>query len=216
MSRPAFPIILAAPSGSGKTTLARALLASRSDVGFSVTCTTRPPRPAERDGVDYFFLAPDEFEGRVARGDFAEHALVHGNRYGTLRSEIRRLLEGGRHPIMTIDVQGARQFVRAFPETVLVFVLPPSGAELLARLDGRGTEDPAKVRTRLEGALGELRAMEEYEYVVVNDEVHRAVAQLSAIIDAEMARRSRQHDLAARTAALAAELRRAIGAPVPH
>lgn len=212
MSRPTFPVILAAPSGSGKTTIARGLLASREDVGFSVTCTTRPPRPAERDGVDYFFLARDEFEGRVARGDFAEHALVHGNRYGTLRSEIRRLLDGGRHAIMTIDVQGARQFVRAFPETVLVFVLPPSGAELLARLDGRGTEDAEKLRTRLRGALEEVEAVGEYEYVVVNDEVGRAVAEVSAIIDAEMARRVRQHDLAERTAALRAELRRAIGA----
>jgi guanylate kinase len=212
VSRPTFPVILAAPSGSGKTTIARGLLESRSDVGFSVTCTTRPPRPAERDGVDYFFLAPDEFEGRVGRGDFAEHARVHGNRYGTLRSEIRRLLDGGRHALMTIDVQGARQFVRAFPETVLVFVLPPSGAELLARLDGRGTEDAEKLRTRLRGALEEVEAMGEYEYVVVNDEVGRAVAEVSAIIDAEMARRVRQHDLAERTAALRAELRRAIGA----
>lgn len=212
MSRPAFPVILAAPSGSGKTTIARGLLDTRADVGFSVTCTTRPARPAERHGIDYFFLAPDEFEARVGGGDFAEHALVHGNRYGTLRSEIRRLLESGRHAIMTIDVQGARQFVRAFPETVLVFVLPPSGAELLARLDGRGTEDAGRLRTRLEGALEEVDAMGEYEYVVVNDEVGRAVGEVSAIIDAEMARRVRQHDLAERTAALRAELRRAIGA----
>ena len=211
MSRPTFPVILAAPSGSGKTTIARALLERRPDTGFSVTCTTRPPRPAERDGVDYFFLAPTEFEDRVARGDFAEHALVHGNRYGTLRSEIRRLLESGRHAIMTIDVQGAREFVRAFPETVLVFVLPPSGAELVARLDGRGTEDAEKLRTRLRGALEELAAIGEYEYVVVNDEVERAVAEVSSIIDAEMARRVRQHELAERTAALAADLRRAIG-----
>jgi guanylate kinase len=211
VSRPTFPVILAAPSGSGKTTIARALLARRPDTGFSVTCTTRPPRPAEQDGVDYFFLAPTEFEERVARGDFAEHALVHGNRYGTLRSEIRRLLDSGRHAIMTIDVQGARAFVRAFPETVLVFVLPPSGAELVARLDGRGTEDAEKLRTRLRGALEELEAIDEYEYVVVNDEVERAVAEVSSIIDAEMARRVRQQELAARTAALAADLRRAIG-----
>jgi guanylate kinase len=211
VTRPAFPVILAAPSGSGKTTLARALLAARGDAGFSVTCTTRPPRPAERDGVDYFFLAPEEFERRVGLGEFAEHALVHGNRYGTLRSEIRRLLESGRHAIMTIDVQGARAFVRAFPETVLVFVLPPSGTELLARLDGRGTEDPARLRTRLVGALEELAAVDEYEYVVVNDVVERAVAEVSSIIDAEMARRTRQRDLAERTGAIASELRRAIG-----
>jgi guanylate kinase len=115
MTTPAFPVILAAPSGTGKTTIARRLLELRPDLGFSVTCTTRPPRPAEQHGVDYFFLAGEEFEARVERGEFAEHALVHGRRYGTLRSEIARLMAAGRNPIMTIDVQGAVQFVEAFP-----------------------------------------------------------------------------------------------------
>ena len=210
MTTPAFPVILAAPSGTGKTTIARRLLELRPDVGFSVTCTTRAPRPAEEHGVDYFFLAGDEFERRVLRGEFAEHALVHGKRYGTLRSEIDRLMAAGRNPIMTIDVQGAVQFVRAFPEAVLIFLLPPSAVELLARLSARGSEDRATLATRVDSALTELTTIDQFEYVVVNDALEHAVAQVLSIIDAEALRRTRLTDLAARVTALANELRDAI------
>jgi guanylate kinase len=210
MTTPAFPVILAAPSGTGKTTIARRLLELRPDLGFSVTCTTRAPRPAERHAVDYFFLAGDEFEAKVARGEFAEHAVVHGKRYGTLRSEIARLMADGRNPIMTIDVQGAVQFVQAFPEAVLIFLLPPSAVELLARLSGRGSEDRSTLATRVDSALTELATIDRFEYVVVNDELNHAVAQVLSIIDAEALRRTRLLDLRERVSALATELRDAV------
>jgi guanylate kinase len=210
MTTPRFPIILAAPSGTGKTTIARRLLAVRPNLGFSVTCTTRQPRPAEQDGVDYFFLADELFQARVGAGDFAEHALVHGNRYGTLRSEITRLTSSGLTPVMTIDVQGAVQFVQAFPDAVLIFLLPPSAVELLSRLSSRGSEDRQTLATRVNSALTELATIDAFEYVVVNDELEHAVAQVLSIIDAESLRRTRLTDLQDRVTALASELRDAI------
>jgi len=207
---PSFPVILAAPSGTGKTTISRRLLELRPEVGFSVTCTTRAPRPAEMDGVDYHFLAEEEFEARVGRGEFAEHAVVHGKRYGTLRSEIDRLMASGRNPIMTIDVQGAVQFVQAFPEAVLIFLLPPSAVELLSRLSGRGSEDRATLARRVDSALTELATVEQFEYVVVNDALEHAVTQVLSIIDAEALRRTRLMDWRERVTALADELRDAI------
>jgi len=210
MTTPAFPVILAAPSGTGKTTIARRLLELRPDVGFSVTCTTRQPRQAELDGVDYFFLAEEKFESKVDDGEFAEHALVHGKRYGTLRSEIARLMAAGKNPIMTIDVQGAVQFVQAFPEAVLIFLLPPSAVELLGRLSGRGSESLATLTTRVDSALTELETVGQFEYVIVNDELEHAVSQVLSIIDAEALRRTRLLDLTDRVTALANELRDAV------
>jgi guanylate kinase len=186
-----FPIILSAPSGGGKTTIAKTLLTLRSDLGYSVSCTTRRPRAGETDGADYYFLTPDEFERRVHAGDFAEFAKVHGNMYGTLRSEIARVLGTGKHVIMDIDVQGARQFRQAFPQSVTVFVLPPSGEVLLERLRNRKTESPQQLAARLDSALEELRAVEEYEYVVINDDLDRAVASVGSILDAEVFSRER-------------------------
>jgi guanylate kinase len=186
-----FPIILSAPSGGGKTTIARHLLALRADVGYSVSCTTRAPRPREVDGKDYYFLTRDEFVRRRLAGDFAESAEVHGNLYGTLRSEIARVLGNGQHVIMDIDVQGARQIRGVFPTSVTVFVLPPSGEVLLERLRKRKTESPQQLVSRLNSALQELRAVEEYEYVVVNDDLERAVLRVGAILDAEVVSRDR-------------------------
>jgi guanylate kinase len=186
-----FPIIMSAPSGGGKTTIAKELLRRRADVGYSVSCTTRSPRPGEVDGRDYYFLSRDEFLRRRAAGDFAESAEVHGNLYGTLRSEISRVLGTGKSVIMDIDVQGARQFREAFPQSVTVFVLPPSGEVLLDRLRNRKTESPQQLAARLDSALEELRAVEEYEYVVVNDDLERAVANVGSILDAEVFSRER-------------------------
>jgi guanylate kinase len=186
-----FPIILSAPSGGGKTSIARRLLERRDDVGYSVSCTTRAPRPREVDGKDYLFLTRDEFLRRRAAGDFAESAEVHGNLYGTLRSEIARVLGNGQHVIMDIDVQGARQIRDAFPASVTVFVLPPSGEVLLERLRKRKTESPQQLVSRLNSALQELRAVEEYEYIVVNDDLGHAVQRVSAILDAEVVSRAR-------------------------
>lgn len=190
-----FPLVLSAPSGGGKTTIARKLLEQRSDVGYSISCTTRKPRPGEVTGRDYFFLTPEEFRTRREKGEFAESAEVHGNWYGTLRREIERVLGEGKHVIMDIDVQGAVQLVRAFPGAVMVFVLPPSAEELLKRLRARKTEDRASLARRMMNALEELRRAEEYHYVVVNDDLERAVARVSAVIDAETSRRERVHGL---------------------
>jgi len=208
MSR--FPVILSAPSGGGKTTIARRLLETRADLGYSVSCTTRVPRAGEVDGRDYHFLTPEEFEAREAAGLFAESASVHGHRYGTLRSEVRRVMEGGRHVIMDIDVQGAWQFHGAFPESVLVFVLPPSAEVLLARLLGRQSENRDRLLVRLRNAREELAAVGRYHYVVVNDDLDRAVAQVSAIIDAEALRQDRVHALDGQVEALIRQLEREI------
>ena len=186
-----FPIILSSPSGGGKTTIARHLLERRRDVGYSVSCTTRAPRPREVDGKDYYFLTRDEFIQRRLAGDFAESAEVHGNLYGTLRSEVARVLGKGQHVIMDIDVQGARQIREAFPTSVTVFVLPPSGEVLLERLRKRKTESPQQLVSRLNSALRELRAVEEYEYVVVNDDLDHAIQSVGAILDAEVLSRER-------------------------
>jgi guanylate kinase len=201
-----FPIILSAPSGGGKTTIARKLLDMRGDVGYSVSCTTRVPRPGEKDGTDYHFLTREAFLERHARGEFAESAEVHGNLYGTLRSEVGRILGAGKHVVMDIDVQGARQFIVAFPESVTVFILPPSGQVLLDRLQDRKTESPQQLVPRLHSALQELQAVEEYEYVVVNDDLDHAVQQVGSILDAEVVSRERVSGLRHQIAALVRRL----------
>jgi len=186
-----FPVILSAPSGGGKTTIARELLKRRADLGYSVSCTTRKPRVGEVDGRDYYFLSVADFERRRDAGDFAEAAEVHGNMYGTLRSEVARVLGDGKHVVMDIDVQGAQQFTRAFPQSVTVFVLPPSAEVLLERLRQRRTESKEQLAKRLQSALQELQAVDQYQYVVVNDELEGAVRRVSAIVDAEVVSRER-------------------------
>ncbi|MFN8667421.1 MAG: guanylate kinase [Gemmatimonadaceae bacterium] len=167
------------------------LLKRREDVGYSISCTTRAPRNGEENGRDYHFLTVDEFRERRSRGEFAESAEVHGNFYGTLRSEIERVFETGRHVVMDIDIQGARQFVAAYPESVLVFLLPPSAEVLLGRLTGRQTESPEAVQRRLTGARDELAAVGSYQYVVVNDDLELAYTQVASIVDAETVRHRR-------------------------
>ncbi len=201
-----FPIVLSAPSGAGKTTIYRRLMAERSDIGYSVSCTTRPPRPGEVDGADYHFLTPDAFERKRAAGEFAESATVHDHAYGTLRTEVQKVLSGGKHVIMDIDVQGAAQFARAFPQSVLIFIIPPSIDVLVERLTRRGTESRDVLLTRLRNAQGELHEIGRYHYVVENDDLDSAVARVSAIVDAEMTRRERAPKLDEQVAGLIARL----------
>lgn len=203
-----FPLILSSPSGGGKTTITRLLLERRHDVGYSVSCTTRPPRPGEVDGRDYFFLTPVEFERRQREGLFAESALVHGNWYGTLVAQVNDVLSGGRHVIMDIDVQGARQFAAAFPEAVRVFLFPPSAEALVRRLTGRRTESDEAFRRRVRAAREELRAAGSYQYAVVNDDLEHACHTVSSIIDAEAVRHARQPLLNEQVGALVEELDR--------
>jgi guanylate kinase len=205
-----FPLILSSPSGGGKTTIARMLLSRRDDLGYSISCTTREPRAGEIDGTDYHFLTRREFITRLERGDFAESAEVHGNLYGTLKSEIERVFGSGKHAIMAIDVQGARQFSAVFPESVLVFLLPPSLDTLLDRLARRKTEGPEETVRRLKAARDELDAVDFFQYVVVNDDLERAYAQVASIVDAETVRHRRLPLLDERVRQLADELDREV------
>lgn len=205
-----FPIILSAPSGGGKTTIARELLKRRNDLGYSVSCTTRSPRNGEVHGTDYYFLSLTEFIAQREKQAFAEAAEVHGNLYGTLKAEVKRVLSDGRHVIMDIDVQGAKQFKRAFPDSVTIFVLPPSGEVLLERLRARQTEDRQQLIARLQSALLELQAIDDYEYVVVNDDLEQAIHTVSSIVDAEVVSRNRVAGLRYSVAGIIGKLEREI------
>jgi guanylate kinase len=180
--------VITGPSGVGKGTLIRGLLERVPGLELSVSATTRPPRPGEGDGVDYHFLSDEEFDRRVANGDFVEHAGYSGHQYGTLRSELERRMAEGAGVVLEIEVQGARQIRAAMPEAVQVFIAPPSVEALRARLVGRGTDAPADVEARLATALAELEAETEFEYVVVNDRLEQATEELAAIVRQELAR----------------------------
>jgi guanylate kinase len=179
--------VITGPSGVGKGTLIRALLQRVSELELSVSATTRLPRPGEQDGVAYHFLAREEFDRRVAEGDFVEWAEYSGNRYGTLRSELDRRIRQGVPVVLEIEVQGARQVREKMPEAVQVFIAPPSRETLRNRLEGRGTDTPEQVTRRLQTADAELAAQPEFPHVVVNDELDGAIDQLVEIIDRELA-----------------------------
>jgi guanylate kinase len=177
-----FPLVLSAPSGAGKSTLAAMLRQRNRDVAFSVSATTREPRPGEMDGVHYHFVSRDEFLRMRDHGELIEWAPVHGNFYGTPLANVRQAQARGQHLLLDIDVQGARQIKERLPEAVRVFVLPPSGADLVQRLTGRGTEGAEVLERRLRNASDEIRAAPEFDFVVVNDWLERAVDELEGVL----------------------------------
>ena len=201
-----YPLVLSAPSGGGKTTIAYALVAARDDVGYSVSATTRPPRPNERDGADYHFLSREEFDRRIRAGDFLEWAEYSGERYGTLKSDIDKVLASGRHVVLDIETRGARAVRQGYPDAVLVFVVPPSAEELMQRLGGPSGTRAATLGARLRTAVAELGEALEYDYVVVNADRTEAVAEVAAILDAESRRPRRNPDLADELAQLGRDI----------
>lgn len=205
-TRPAFPIVLAAPSGAGKTTLARMLVERNEGVSFSISATTRAPRPREQDGRDYHFVDDATFDRMIEHHDLAEWAVVHGRRYGTPRREITAAIEQGRTVILDIDVQGARQVRRMFPDALLIYVLPPSAEELYRRLSARASEDSTERGRRLSNARRELEAVPEFDYAIVNDDLDRAYTRLAAILNAEWARVTRIRDVDAHARQLRTDL----------
>lgn len=174
--------VITGPSGVGKGTLIRGLMQRLPKIELSVSATTRAPRPGERDGVDYHFLTREQFDRRVADGQFVEHADYAGSSYGTLRSELEDRVRAGVPVVLEIEVQGARQVRAAMPEAVQVFIAPPSRSALRTRLIGRGTDDPAEVERRLRVAEQELLAQPEFGHVVVNDHLEEAIEGLAAIV----------------------------------
>ena len=179
--------ILSAPSGAGKSTLCRELRRRMPELGYSVSFTTRPPRPGEREGVDYHFIDRDTFQAGIEAGRWAEWAEVHGHCYGTSAAVVEAALAAGRDLLLDIDVQGARQLRRRFPESVTIFIEPPSLDELARRLRARGTDAEAVIARRLANAEAELDQRHTYRYRVVNDRLEAAAARLAALVEAERA-----------------------------
>lgn len=183
MARTPRLFVVSGPSGVGKGTLVARVRKLRPDLGLTVSATTRRPRPGEVDGVAYHFLSDEEFSERVATGEFLEWAQVHDHRYGTLRSEVERLLGEGRSVVLEIDVQGGANVKRAFPDAVGIFIEPPSWEALEGRLRGRGTEDEATLRLRLDDARHELELASRYDVRIVNDDLEVAVRELADTIE---------------------------------
>jgi len=179
--------VITGPSGVGKGTLIRGLMERMPEIQLSVSATTRSPRAGERDGVDYHFLTPEEFAARRAAGDFVEDVDYAGSSYGTLRSELEGKTAAGAPVVLEIEVQGARQVRRALPGATQIFIAPPTLEELRKRLNARGTDDPEKVERRLRVAEEELDARAEFAYVVVNDELARALEELEEVVRNELA-----------------------------
>lgn len=174
--------VIAAPSGAGKTTLVRRLMASNGRLRFSVSYTTRPQRSTETPGEDYNFVDKDTFRAMIAAGDFLEHAEVFDHYYGTSRSHVEGLLFQGHNVILEIDWQGAQQVRAHMPDCRSIFILPPSVAELKKRLAGRGTDSEAVIERRFRDAVDDLSHWREFDYAVVNDDLDRATAELTAVV----------------------------------
>lgn len=190
--------VLSSPSGAGKTTMSRALMAEDHEITMSVSATTRPPRPGEVDGVDYYFVSPDQFQSMVAENALLEWATVFGNRYGTPRAPVEAALAAGRDVLFDIDWQGTQQLQQtdAASDLVRVFILPPTLAELERRLTSRNTDHPDVIAGRMARARDEISHWGEYDYILVNDDAETCLNEIRAILKAERLRRKRQLGLA--------------------
>ncbi|HEV8043053.1 MAG TPA: guanylate kinase [Bryobacteraceae bacterium] len=186
--------IISAPSGSGKSTLVHRLMQSVTQLTFSISYTTRPPRPSETPGVDYIFISRAEFEERLAKAEFLEYAQVFDNYYGTHRSTFEQAAQEGRDLVLDIDVQGARQLKVAIPEAISIFVLPPSREVLEQRLRARSQDSEEVIQRRLKGAAEEVRNYTQYDYVLINLEIDESAARLASIVRAERLRKARMEE----------------------
>ncbi len=188
-------IVVSGPSGTGKGTVCAALLARYPQIAYSVSATTRAPRPGEKEGVNYYFLDKPVFEKMIADGELLEWAEVFGNYYGTPFRKIQDRLAAGQDILLEIDTQGAMNVKKRFPNGIFIFLLPPSIAELERRIRGRGADDEESIRRRLASSAGEIAVAKEYRYVVVNEEVERSVETIRCILTAEHCRVSRNTEL---------------------
>lgn len=178
-------IVISGPSGAGKSTVVFKALEGREDTCFSVSVTTRKPRPNEVDGKDYFFVDLDQFRDMVANDELLEHAEYVANSYGTPKAYVEKKLNEGMNVLLDIEVQGAKQIKDKMPEAVMIFIIPPSMAELEKRLRGRGTDSERKIEARLIRAREEYEAADFYDYIIVNDDAEKAAEEFSAVITAE-------------------------------
>jgi guanylate kinase len=198
MLQPGILIVLSGPSGTGKGTICQALLQANANLNYSISATTRPPRPGETNGVDYWFKNPVEFQQMIDGNQLLEWAEVYGNRYGTPRPYVMKLLKEGKDVVLEIDTQGALKVKKQFPEGVFIFILPPSLDELAARIQKRGTETAESVERRLGSAVQEMTCATEYHYLVINDQVPEAVRRIQSILVAEKCRVGRSQKLVER------------------
>ncbi len=193
--QPGILFVLSGPSGTGKGTICRELLRDKSGLSYSISVTTRSPRPGEIDGENYIFVSREKFFDLVHNGELLEWAEVYGNYYGTPLAFVNQMLNDGQNVLLEVDTQGALAVKKLIPQGVFIYILPPSPAELADRITKRGTDSPAIIKRRLSCARGELNYVREYNYVVINDKVDCAVKKINAIIQAEKCRLERNSDL---------------------
>lgn len=188
-------IVISGPSGVGKGSVNKLLIDRCENLEVAISATTRKIRENEVDGRDYYFISKEEFEKRITDNDFVEYALVHGNMYGTLISEVNRRIEEGTDVILEIDVQGGRSVKNKFPKCVSIFILPPNMKELAVRLNGRATDDDETIKLRLDTAESEIKCVYDYDYAVVNENLNDCVSKIKNIIISEKSRVKRQDEI---------------------